>query len=278
MMTSDDMKFVAAEANRIAGLAIRPNQACLVEHRLAPLARAEGFENIAALLGSIRRDADPRLAKAAVEALACRESWFFRDRKPFDAFRQDILPVLARARGAERRIRIWCAGAGNGQEAYSIAMILEEDSERLGDIAVEIIATDFCARAIERGRAGAFSQFDVQRGLSVQRLVHHFEQSGKDWRISPDVRRRVSFQQHNLLDASASLGMFDLVLCRNVVSAMTPEARKTALNRIGQHLADDGFLILGEGETAAGAVDMFRSVRDQRGIYEKAGSAIAQAA
>ncbi|MEE2566213.1 CheR family methyltransferase [Hyphobacterium marinum] len=278
MMTPEDMKYVAAEAHRIAGLAIRPNQACLVEHRLAPLARAEGFETISAMLGSIRRDADPRLAKAAVESLACRESWFFRDRKPFDSFRQDILPVLARARGTERKIRIWCAGAGNGQEAYSLAMILEEEAERLGDIAVEIVATDFCARAIDRGRAGAFSQFDVQRGLSIQRLIHHFEQSGKDWRISAGIRRRVDFQQHNLLDASAALGMFDMILCRNVISAMTPDARKTVLTRLGRHLADDGYLILGEGETAAGAVDMFRSVRGKRGLYEKAAGDIAQAA
>ena len=278
MMTPDEIAFIASEANRVSGMAIRPTQACLVEHRLGPLARAEGFDTVAAMIASIRREADPRLARAAVEALASRESWFFRDRKPFAHFQNDILPVLARARGAERKIRIWCAGIANGQEAYSLAMILEEEIDRLGDISVEIVATDFCGRAIERAKSGVFSQFDVQRGLSIHRLVHHFEQSGKDWRISPSIRRRIDFQPHNLLDASASLGMFDVILCRNVTASMTREARKTTLYRIGRHLADDGYLILGEGETAARAVDMFRAIRGRRGLYEKAAEQLAQAA
>jgi len=278
MMTPDEIAFIAAEANRVSGMAIRPNQACLVEHRLGPLARAEGFETISALIASIRRDADPRLARAAIEALASRESWFFRDRKPFAHFQSDILPILARARGAERKIRIWCAGIANGQEAYSLAMILEEEADRLGDIQVEILATDFCSRAIDRAKSGVFSQFDVQRGLSIHRLVHHFEQSGKDWRISPAIRRRIDFQTHNLLEASTSLGMFDVILCRNVTSSMTRAGRQTSLHRIGRHLADDGYLILGEGETAAGAVDMFRAVRGRRGLYEKVAEQLAQAA
>ena len=278
MMTAEEIAFVSREAHRIAGMAIKPNQACLVEHRLAPLARAEGFENIAALLSSVQREADPKMASAAIETLASRESWFFRDRKPFAHFRDDMLPVLARARGKERKIRIWCAGVANGQEAYSLGMMLEEETDRLDDIAVEIVATDFCKRAIDRAEAGVFSQFDVQRGLSIQRLIHHFEQNGKEWRISANVRRRITFKQHNLLDANASLGMFDVVMCRNVISGMTPDARKAALHRIGRHLTDDGYLILGEGETAAGAVDMFRSIRGRRGVYEKIDQHFAQAA
>lgn len=278
MITPEQISFVAGEAKRISGLAIHPTQACLVEHRLGPLARAEGFETISALISSMQRGADPKMTQQAVEVLSSRESWFFRDRTPFNQFQSDMLPVLARARGRERKIRIWCAGVANGQEAYSLAMILEEEADRLGDIDVEIVATDFCARAIERGKAGAFSQFDVQRGLSIQRLIGHFEQSGKDWRISPDIRRRVSFQHHNLLEASATLGMFDVIFCRNVVSAMTPDARKVSLNRLGRHLAEDGYLVLGEGETAAGAADMFRAIRGRRGIFEKSRTDIAQAA
>lgn len=269
MLTDDDIAYARKAARERAGLDIGPDKSYLIEHRLAPLARAEGRPSVAALLASMQRAPDPRLIQAVAEALATRDTQFFRDGAPFELFRREMLPVLARDRAAAGRIRIWCAGCSTGQEPYSLAMILQEEAERMGDIAVEILATDFCARAIEKAQGGLYSHFDAQRGLSIRRLVAHFEQSGDCWRLSPAVRQRVTFKRQNLIDERWPEGPFDAIFCRNVTGAMTPAARKQTLARLVEHLADDGWLALGAGETAAGAAENLRALPGGRGVYAR---------
>lgn len=267
MIQKDDITFVSKEAYKRSGLVLSSDKGYLLESRLAPLARAEGFPSIEALIGAARREQNDRLLWAITEALATHETFFFRDNTPFDLFKQDVLPVLARARGKTGAIRIWCAACSSGQEPYSLAMLLEEERARLGGMRVEIVATDMAPRVIEKAKAGIYTQFEVQRGLAVQRLVSHFEQNGDQWRVKPHIRQMVSFQKQNLLENFSGLGTFDVIFCRNVLIYFDAETKKKVLSRLSRQTAPDGYLFMGAAETVVGLSTDFGPVEGRRGLY-----------
>ncbi|NBU29021.1 MAG: chemotaxis protein CheR, partial [Caulobacteraceae bacterium] len=124
-MNPADIELFVALARARAGLKVDPAKTYLIESRLAPLARREGFAGIAELATALRANRDDKLIWAVVEALAMGETDFFRDRAVFDTFRSEILPTLARLRGAAP-IKVWSCACSSGQEAYSLAMIAEE--------------------------------------------------------------------------------------------------------------------------------------------------------
>lgn len=278
MINIDDIKFVSQEAYKRSGLVLSTDKGYLLESRLAPLARAEGFPSIEALITAARRGGDDRLLWAITEALATHETFFFRDNTPFDLFKQEILPVLSRARGNNATIRIWCAACSSGQEPYSLAMLLEEERARLGGLRFEIVATDMAPRVLEKAKAGIYSQFEVQRGLAIQRLVQHFEQQGDQWRIKPNIRAMVNFQKQNLLEPFSDLGQFDVIFCRNVLIYFDADTKKRVLSRLASQTAQDGYLIMGAAETVVGLSRDYSPVEGRRGLYGRGGSARSAAA
>ena len=184
---------------------------------------------------------DERLIVDVVEAMTTNESFFFRDKIPFDHFRDTIMPGLLAARARERRLRIWCAAASTGQEPYSLAMCLKEMKDKLAGWRVEILGTDLSTEVLEKAKAGIYSQFEVQRGLPIQMLVKYFSQVGDTWQISPEIRAMVQYRPLNLLADFAHLGGFDVVFCRNVLIYFDQETKIGVLNRIAR-LLDAGRL------------------------------------
>ena len=164
----------------------------------------------------------------------------------FAHLRKDILPELFARRSGER-LRVWCAGCGTGQEAYSLAMILEELRDE-GAAGAELYATDFSERLLGKARSGLYTQFEVQRGLPIRKLIAYFEKAGDLWRISDRLRASVRFHNHNLLDPPGAIGPFDLVLCCNVLSGFDAPTRLATLARLSETMASDGVLILGQSE------------------------------
>jgi chemotaxis protein methyltransferase CheR len=223
--------------------------------RLHALLRRTGLGSFGALVARLRQSGAEPLIAQVVEALATRETRFFRDRTPFDDFTGRIVPALLASRAGERRIRIWCAGASTGQEPYSVAMCLAEIAPRLAGWQVDIVATDLSCAALEKAAAGVYSRFEVQRGLPIRHLVKYFAQQDDGWRISPHIRAMVQFRPFNLLDDFAPLGRFDVVLCRNVLGGFDQVTRRDVLHRIARLMPPDGTLILGAGETKAGFAD-----------------------
>ncbi|MED5548556.1 MAG: protein-glutamate O-methyltransferase CheR [Pseudomonadota bacterium] len=278
MIKIEDITFVAAEAYKRSGLVLSTDKGYLLESRLAPLARAEGYPSIEALIAAARRESSDRLLWAITEALATHETFFFRDNTPFDLFKQEILPVLSRARGNMSTIRIWCAACSSGQEPYSLAMILEEEKARLGGLRFEIVATDMAPRVLEKAKAGVYSQFEVQRGLAIQRLVTHFDQSGDQWRIKPNLRSMVTFQKQNLLENFSGMGAFDVIFCRNVLIYFDADTKKRILQRLAAQTAGDGYLIMGAAETVVGLSQDFAPVEGRRGLYGRTGATKSAAA
>ncbi|HSC60291.1 MAG TPA: protein-glutamate O-methyltransferase CheR [Rhizomicrobium sp.] len=268
-MNASDFACLADLLKRRAGFHLAPTKTHLATSRLAPVARRYGFRKTDELLAELR-DAPEEMLRAVVEAMMVSESSFFRDKTSFDHFRGVILPSLLSARAASRRLRIWCAAAANGQEAYSLAMILDE-AKIAKDWRIELIATDISTAAIARATEGRYLQYEVQRGLPAQTLVRYFAQDGDQWRISERIRRMVTFRSFNLLDSYGWLGEVDVIYCRNVLLYFEPLAKRACLQGFAQVLAPDGYLALGAAETMEGASTAFAPADiSVRGIYRKA--------
>ena len=256
MMAEADFSFIAREVKARSGLVLTPDKSYLMETRLSPIARKESLASVAELAAAARLRRDERLVWQITDALTTNETYFFRDRKPFDILRDRLIPELQQAR-ADRHLRIWCAAASTGQEAFSIAMMLDDLRAAGRGVDVEIIATDLSERVLEKARAGLYTQFEVQRGLPVRMLIRHFEKVGDLWRIADRIRAMVRFQRFNLLDDLRPLGVFDIIVCRNVLIYFDPDAKRQTLEKIAAQSADDGVLILGTSESTVGVSDTF---------------------
>ncbi len=267
-MTPLDYDYLRKLLKERSGLVLSADKQYLVESRLVPVARKASLPNLSDLVAKLKSPAGAALASEVVDAMTTNETFFFRDKVPFDHFRNLIMPGLVAARAGSKRIRIWCAAASTGQEPYSLAMALREIMGKLSGWRVEIVATDISAEVLEKAKAGIYSQFEVQRGLPIQLLVKYFTQAGDTWQIAPEIRAMVSYRQLNLLQDFSKLGTFDLVFCRNVLIYFDQPTKTEALDRIAQVVAPDGFLVLGAAETVVGLTDAFKPVTDQRGLYQ----------
>ena len=265
-MTPLDYDYLRKLLKDRSGLVLSADKQYLVESRLTPLARKAGIASLGELVAKLRSN-NERLAVDVVEAMTTNETFFYRDKIPFDHFRDTIMPGLLAARARERRLRIWCAAASTGQEPYSLAMCLKEMKDKFAGWRVEILGTDLSAEVLEKAKAGVYSQFEVQRGLPIQMLVKHFSQVGDTWHISPEIRAMVQYRPLNLLSDFAHLGSFDVVFCRNVLIYFDQETKIGVLNRIARLLDPDGFLVLGAAETVVGLTEAFKPLADKRGLY-----------
>ena len=265
-MTPLDYEYLRKLLRERSGLDLSADKQYLVESRLTPLARKAGLASLGELVAKVRSN-NERLIVDVVEAMTTNESFFFRDKIPFDHFADTIMPGLLASRAKERRLRIWCAAASTGQEPYSLAMCLKEMKDKLSGWRVDILGTDLSNEVLEKAKAGVYSQFEVQRGLPIKMLVKHFSQVGDTWQISPEIRAMVQFRPLNLLSDFAHLGGFDVVFCRNVLIYFDQETKIGVLNRIARLLGQDGFLVLGAAETVVGLTDAFKPLQEKRGLY-----------
>ena len=266
-MTPQDFDYLRALLRERSGLVLSAEKQYLAESRLLPVARRHGMTTLGELVGRLKATSTAPMAAEVVEAMTTNETFFFRDKVPFDHFRDTILPALIVARAREKRIRIWCSASSTGQEPYSLAMTLKGIGARLAGFRTEIVATDISGDVLERAKAGIYSQFEVQRGLPIQQLVKFFSQVGEAWQIAAEIRAMVQFRPLNLLKDFSALGTFDVVFCRNVLIYFDQETKIGVLNRLARQMPEDGFLALGAAETVVGLTDAFKPMADRRGLY-----------
>ncbi|HTX49310.1 MAG TPA: protein-glutamate O-methyltransferase CheR [Caulobacteraceae bacterium] len=267
-MKAEEIAFVAALSRTRAGLKVAADKTYLIESRLAPLARRRGYDSISDLLNDIREQRDEALIWSLVEAMAAGETMFFRDRAPFNEFQTEMLPQLAKLRGAAP-IRVWSAACASGQEIYSLAMLIEEMAAAHPAPRIELAASDLSKLALERAQTGLYDQFEVQRGLPIRRLAQHFEKEGDNWRISSAVRQRVRWRRINLIAGLRQIGRFDVVFCRHVLGHMTEDAQRKVLEDLTFVVPEDGYLVLGLNETIAAAAPAFQPVVGRPGLYRR---------
>ncbi|MDB5694746.1 MAG: chemotaxis protein CheR [Sphingomonas bacterium] len=232
---------------------------------LKPLLKARDLPSLDDLVTLVLDGSDPSVGDQVVDALVNGESSFFRDSAVFDLLLDAVTAVEAQG----RRPRIWCAGCATGQEPLSLAMLFAERAG--GGTMPEIVATDVSETALARARSGRFTQFEVQRGLPIRRLMAWFDGDGSgEWVAKPELVRNIQFRRANLVAEPAPAGRFDLVLCRNVLLYLAPTIKQTVFARLAGALRPDGLLALGAGETVIGQTRLFEPSRAARGLYAKA--------
>jgi len=265
-VNAPDYEYLRKLLKERSGLDLSADKQYLIESRLLPLARKAGLSGIPELVQKLQGGSGALMTNV-VEAMTTNETFFFRDKVPFDHFRDTIMPEVLKARAARRSVRIWCAAGSTGQEPYSLAMTLKEMSAALTGWRVEIIATDLSQEVLEKAKAGVYSQFEVQRGLPIQMLMKYFKQTGETWQVNPELRAMIQHRQLNLLQDFSHLGTFDVIFCRNVLIYFDQETKINIFNRLARQIEPDGFLVLGAAETVVGLTDTFKPIADRRGLY-----------
>lgn len=248
MLTDAEFTVLAREVKARSGAVLSRDLSGAIVMRLQPLARREGYAGVGELIAAARARADNAIWNALAEQLAHTETRFFRDRNNFKRLREDHIPEALRRRGHER-VRIWSAGCATGQEPYSIAMIVEDMRDQGVNPAVEIIATDFAERLIEKARSGLYTQFEVQRGVPIRTLISRFERANDLWRISDRLRAAVRFETFNFLKHPGQLGQFDIIMLAHVLGSFDAETGRAVLNRVAEALHPEGMILIGEGES-----------------------------
>jgi len=259
-----DREYLSALCLARAGLRLDPDKSYLIESRLGPVARREGYATPETFIEVLRDGRDERLAWAAVEAMVLPETEFFRDREVFHHLVAEVLPALVRSRG-DQPVRVWSTACGTGQEIYSLAMLLADAAPTLGG-RIELYASDLSERSLEKAQAGIYSQFEVQRGLPARQLVRHFEKRGEAFQLSPRVRQMVRWRRVNLMDDLSPYGQFELVLCRNLLVQLAPEGLDRVQAQLKSVLAPGGRMVLGRKDPAGD----FAPVAPETGVFAHA--------
>jgi len=258
-----EFKFMQEFLLRKIGLSLNNDKQYLIKSRMTRLLREHGLDDVNALSRQVRKQPDGDLARQALDAMTTNETLFFRDQYPFDALRELIFPELTAAKGVNGKIKVWSAASSTGQEACSIAMAASESVPGAGR--VQILGTDFSAKAVNTANNGVYSQMEVQRGLPVKYLVRFFEQDGKRWNVCPQLQKMMEFKHANLVDDRLSMivrghGPFDVVFCRNVLIYFTPEERAKVVDRIARNMKKGGYFVSGATETPEGNTSRWEQV------------------
>ena len=267
-MTPASYDFFCGLVKSRSGLVLSQDKGYLLESRLMPVARKWKISTLDELAEQVKKDDQGKISFDIVEAMTTNESFFFRDIRPFQQFADVVLPSLIASRSRNHTLRIWSAAASNGQEPYTLAMLLKEAADKISGWRIELLATDISREVLERAKAGIYTQFEVQRGLPIRMLVKYFTQVGERWQIDAALRSMVTFKEFNLLDDPSGFGKFDVIFCRNVLIYFDQETKTEVLERMSQMMPKDGLLYLGGAETVLGITSRFKPVKDQRGIYE----------
>jgi chemotaxis response regulator CheB/chemotaxis methyl-accepting protein methylase len=232
-----------------------PARDYLFDVRLSKLLRNQGMTRMEELVRHLRARKDPALERAVAEAMTINETSFFRDRRPFELLRAQLLPKLIETRRPLRRLRFWSAACSTGQETYSLAMLLLEHFPMLAGWKLRIEGTDICLEVIERAQVGRYRRIEMNRGLPARYMLRYFDRLGEDWVVKPEVRRLCNFRHANLCAQSFPFSRagdsFDVIFLRNVMLYFARETRRTLLANMHRLLAPDGILFLGSSEQPA---------------------------
>ncbi len=257
-LSQADFAFVSNLVRREASIVLAPGKEYLVEARLIPVARAVGAPNVNEFLADLQRRPNPQHQRKIIDALTTNETSWFRDREPFTALTDVVLPEMVKSRAAARKLRFWSAASSSGQEAYSMAITLQETLP--AGWSYEILGTDISTEMIERAEKGEFSQVEVNRGLPATQLVQYFERVGAHWRVVQHLRRNVSFKHMSLTAPFPPMQPFDVIFLRNVLIYFDVATKRQVLQNAAKLLRPDGWLFLGAAETTIGIDDNYERV------------------
>ncbi|MDZ8083333.1 MAG: protein-glutamate O-methyltransferase CheR [Nostoc sp. DcaGUA01] len=259
-VSSADFEYLRQLVHKHSGIVLSADKTYLAELYLQPIVESAGFTSIADLITYLRNQPFNNLHVQTIEALVTTETSFFRDRYPFEALKQYVLPELAKQRKIERSLNIWCAACSNGQEPYSIAILIQEHFPVLVNWSLRLIASDFSTKVLARARQGNYNQLEINRGLPKNIRDKYFNRLDNNWQINQEIRQMIDFRQFNLVETWPYLPKFDVIFLRNVLIYFDIVTKKALLKKVKQQLRPDGYLFLGSGETTINLDESFKLV------------------
>lgn len=260
--------FITGIIKQRSGLSLTQDKTYLLESRLQPVGRMHGFDTVEELILHVQRTHQQDIIHDIVQAMTTNETMFFRDNKPFERFRDLILPRLKEQHPERKHLRIWSSACSSGQEPYTLGMCLNEEGANYPGYSFDIIATDLCEKALEKAQRATYTQFEVQRGMPIQLLVKYFEQrENNQWHVKDAIHKMVRFHVHNLLEDPARFGQFDVIFCRNVLIYFDEATKRHVLERLISVLRPPGYMVLGSAETVIGITDKLVMLTEAPGVY-----------
>ncbi|MHC5860744.1 CheR family methyltransferase [Nostoc sp.] len=265
-VSTDDFEYLRQLVRDHSAVVLSANKSYLAELHLQPIAESAGFIFISELVAYLKTQPFSNLHVQTIEALVTNETSFFRDHHPFEALREYILPELIKKRAIERSLNIWCAACSNGQEPYSIAMLIREHFPLLTNWSIRLIASDFSTKVLARAEKGHYNQLEISRGLSENLRDKYFQRLDSDWQIKSEIRQMTEFRQINLMESWSSLPEIDVIFLRNVLIYYDIATKKALLRKVKQQLRTDGYMFLGTAETTINLDSSFKQVSFNKGI------------
>ncbi len=250
----------------VSGIALASGKEYLVETRLKPLIAEYDCQSYHEIYAKAKADIKKTIERKIIDSISTNETYFFRDKAPFELLQYKIIPDLIDAKTKKNsvikpNIKIWSSASSTGQEIYSVSMILNELNVKTPNYNIKLLATDISDAAISQASRGLYNKFEVTRGLSKDKLDKYFVQDNERWKIADRIRATVTFKQLNLMNPFVGLGKFDIIFCRNVAIYFTSENRLRLFERLAETLEDDGYLIIGSTESLAGDAVVFEPKR-----------------
>lgn len=267
-ISTNDFQYISKMVQDLSAIVLETGKEYLVESRILPLAKKEGFDSIEELVKNLRNGQKNGLSTRVVDAMTTNETSFFRDIHPFETLKKFIIPDLIKKREATKQLNIWSGASSSGQEPYTFAMVLRENFPELRTWKVNYISSDISHEMLDRCRKGIYSQLEINRGLPATLMVKYFERHGTEWQVKEDLRKMIDFRYLNLCEDWPVLPKMDLVLLRNVLIYFDVDMKKGILNKIQKLLKPDGYLFLGAAETTLNLNESFeRMDYKQSGCY-----------
>jgi chemotaxis protein methyltransferase CheR len=258
-----------------SGVYLQPNQAYLIETRLSQLTRNLGLKTVTQLLARLQQEPE-NLLQCFISLMTTHETLWFRDHSCWNALEKMIFPALFKQIALHHQpIKIWCAGCSTGQEAYSLAILIDELCHRQQRTDwidyFSIRAMDICETVLKTARQAEYTAFEIGRGLSLTRRLHYFDEDQRHyWQLKPELRSRVQFEPINLIHDFSHLGKFDLILCRNVTIYFKPQVRQQILAKMVAMLKPAGALLIGATESLGQQTENFSLAEFENCVYVNA--------
>lgn len=268
-ISSNRIAFIAEYVKRHTGIFLDDSKKYLIESRFRPLMRELGTESWIEFQQKLGSDSMGLLKKKVIDAITTNETYFFRDKTPFDLLRHKLIPeiILSQKSALRPSLKIWSAACSTGQEIYSIAIVLRETIPDIERWNVRIIGTDIGDAAIRKASYGKYSRLEADRGLDPRRLTRYFTKEGDLYKVKDELRYLASFSQGNLLESFTHLGMFDIIFARNVAIYFTQKDKIDLFHRIAERLNPNGTLIVGASESITLFTQRFQMNQYMNGTY-----------
>lgn len=271
-ITPPEFDILARHILDISGIALAKGKEYLVETRLSPIIEELGCTSYTDFYKKVKTDFKRDLNENIINAITTNETYFFRDKSPFELLQYKIIPDLMDKRSKNKTtmkpsLRLWSAASSTGQEIYSIAMALMEIGITPQNYNIKMLGTDISDAAVAQASYGWYNKFEIARGLEPKRLTRFFNQDKDGWRIKDEIRFMAQFKKMNLMKPFIGLGKFDIILCRNVMIYFTQEDRKKIYANIAKVLEPDGYLIIGSTESLANESDLFAPHRYLKSVF-----------